>query len=154
MTDTTDMAAVHRPVEAERSVAAHCSIRRWATGDRPREKMLTGHPGVLTDSELLAILIGSGSARVAAVELSRQMLSAFGGNLHLMADRSAKELCGRFKGIGEAKAASILAPWSWAGGCRSARCPFAPKSSPAATPSCSCAPIWCGGPTRCSRCCS
>ncbi|MDE5559402.1 MAG: hypothetical protein K2I84_01950, partial [Bacteroidales bacterium] len=80
--------------EAGRQVAAHCSILRWATGDRPREKMLTGHPGVLTDSELLAILIGSGSARMSAVELSRQMLAAFGGNLHLMADRSAKELCG------------------------------------------------------------
>lgn len=111
MTEVLEMAAACRPAatEAERPASAHRSIRRWAMGDRPREKMLTGHPGVLTDSELLAILIGSGSTRVSAVELSRQMLAAFGGNLHLMADRSAKDLCGRFKGIGEAKAASILA---------------------------------------------
>lgn len=90
-------------------VAPHFSIRRWASSDRPREKMLAGHPGILTDSELLAILIGSGSTRVSAVELARQILSAFGGNLHVMAGKSAKELSGRFKGIGEAKAACILA---------------------------------------------
>lgn len=95
-----------RPVGHSRP---HLSMRHWALSDRPREKMLAGHPGVLTDSELLAILIGSGSTRVSAVELSRQILSAFGGNLHAVADRSAKELCGQFKGIGEAKAASILA---------------------------------------------
>lgn len=89
--------------------SAHFSMRHWASSERPREKMLAKHPGVLTDSELLAILIGSGSARMSAVELSRQILSAFGGNLQVMAGRSAKELCGRFKGIGEAKAASILA---------------------------------------------
>lgn len=85
------------------------SIRHWALSDRPREKMLAKDPGALTDAELLAIVIGSGSAEMSAVELSRRMLLAFGGNLQVMASKTAKELCGRFKGIGEAKAASILA---------------------------------------------
>ncbi|MDE7149393.1 MAG: DNA repair protein RadC [Bacteroidales bacterium] len=101
-----------KPAVRKRATARltpHFSIRHWDSSERPREKMLAGHPGVLTDSELLAILIGSGSARVSAVELSRQILSAFGGNLHTVAGKTPRELCGRFKGIGEAKAASILA---------------------------------------------
>lgn len=71
--------------------------------------MLAKGPVALTDSELLAIVIGSGSSELSAVELSRRMLLAFGDNLQVMAGKSVKELCARFKGIGEAKAASILA---------------------------------------------
>lgn len=103
------LAPGHRRSANVGRAVSHVSMRYWDLADRPREKMMTGHPGVLTDSELLAILIGSGSARVSAVELARQILSAFNGNLHDLAGRSVKELCAQFDGIGEAKAASILA---------------------------------------------
>lgn len=90
-------------------VKENFSIRNWAPCERPREKMLARHPGALTNSELLAILIGSGSAEMSAVELSRRILSAHGGSLHGVAERTPQELCSRFKGIGEAKATCILA---------------------------------------------
>ena len=83
------------------------SIKNWAMDDRPREKlMLKGHRA-LSDSELLAIIMGSGSREVSAVELAKQILDSVENNWNNLAKLSVKDLC-KFKGIGEAKAVSII----------------------------------------------
>lgn len=85
------------------------TIRDWAEDDRPREKMLAKGVMALSDAELLAILIGSGNKNETAVELSRRILAECHDNLNELARLSISELCKRFKGIGEAKAITILA---------------------------------------------
>lgn len=90
--------------------AKRLAINFWAEEDRPREKMLVQGRRALSDAELIAILIGSGSKRESAVELSRRILSASDNDLNKLAILSIKDLTnGRFKGIGEAKAISIIA---------------------------------------------
>ncbi|MGR3812371.1 RadC family protein [Jiulongibacter sp. NS-SX5] len=84
------------------------SITSWAEEDRPREKLLLQGRSSLTDSEIIAILIGSGSSKKSAVELSREILSFYDNDLNKLAKASVKDLM-RFKGIGEAKAISIVA---------------------------------------------
>lgn len=84
------------------------TIKSWAEEDRPREKLLSKGRHVLTDAELIAILIGSGSKRESAVELSKRILSQFGNNLNELAKLSVNDLI-KFKGIGEAKGISIVA---------------------------------------------
>ena len=84
------------------------TIKAWAEEDRPREKLLEKGRHVLTDAELIAILIGSGSRNETAVELSKRILSEFKNNLNEIARLSVQELM-HFKGIGEAKAISIIA---------------------------------------------
>ncbi|WP_341226923.1 DNA repair protein RadC [uncultured Arcticibacterium sp.] len=84
------------------------SISYWAEEDRPREKLLLKGRGALSDSELIAILIGSGSRDKSAVELSRDILAYYKNDINLLAKASIKELTS-FKGIGEAKAISIVA---------------------------------------------
>lgn len=84
------------------------TIKNWAEEDRPREKLLAKGRHVLTDAELIAILIGSGTKKESAVELSKKILSAFGNNLNELAKLSVQDLT-KFKGIGEAKAISIVA---------------------------------------------
>ena len=85
------------------------TVREWAEDDRPREKMLRKGSQSLSDAELLAILIGSGSRNETVVELSRRILHNCHDNLNELAQLSISDLCKRFKGIGEAKAISILA---------------------------------------------
>ncbi len=85
------------------------TVREWAEDDRPREKMLRKGSSSLSDAELLAILIGSGSRNETVVELSRRILRECSDNLNVLARLSVAELCKRFKGIGEAKAITILA---------------------------------------------
>lgn len=85
------------------------TIREWAENDRPREKMLQKGVQSLSDAELLAILIGSGNRNETAVELSRRILHECGDNLNELAKLTIHDLCKRFKGIGEAKAITILA---------------------------------------------
>lgn len=85
------------------------TIREWAEDDRPREKMLYKGTQSLSDAELLAILIGSGNREETAVELSRRILQESHNNINLLAQLSINELCQRFKGIGEAKAITIIA---------------------------------------------
>jgi DNA repair protein RadC len=85
------------------------TIRDWAEDDRPREKMLRKGAQSLSDAELLAILIGSGSRNETAVELSRRILHDCHDNLNELAQLSITDLCKRFKGIGEAKAITIMA---------------------------------------------
>jgi len=84
------------------------TIKNWAEEDRPREKLLLKGRHALTDAELIAILIGSGSKKESAVELSKKILSTFGNNLNELAKLSVQDLI-KFKGIGEAKAISIVA---------------------------------------------
>lgn len=83
-------------------------IREWAESDRPREKLLEQGRRALTDAELLAILIGSGSRDETAVELCRRILSHYKNSLHHLSRADVAELC-HFKGIGDAKAISIVA---------------------------------------------
>ncbi len=84
------------------------SIKNWADDDKPREKMVQKGKSVLSDAELIAILIGSGSKNESAVELSKRILASVGNNLNELGKISIKQLM-QFKGIGEAKAVSIAA---------------------------------------------
>lgn len=83
-------------------------IKAWAEADRPREKLLLKGRSALSDAELLAILIGSGTPEVSAVELCRQVLASLNHDLNRLARLGVPDLL-RFKGIGEAKAVTILA---------------------------------------------
>jgi len=84
------------------------TIQQWDEQDRPREKMMQQGIAALSDAELLAILIGSGSRDETAVELTKRILASCENSLHELGKRSIDELC-NFKGIGEAKAISIIA---------------------------------------------
>lgn len=83
-------------------------INEWAEADRPREKMLCKGIDALTNAELLAILIGSGNTEETAVELMQRVLASCDNNLNTLGKRSVEDLC-RFKGIGNAKAITIMA---------------------------------------------
>ena len=85
------------------------TIRDWAEDDRPREKMLHKGSQSLSDAELLAILIASGNKDESAVELSRRILHECHDNINELAQLTIHDLCKRFKGIGEAKAITIMA---------------------------------------------
>jgi DNA repair protein RadC len=84
------------------------SIKSWAEEDRPREKLSGQGRRALTDAELIAILIGSGNRDESAVELSKRILRHYDNDLNMLGRASIEELC-KFKGIGEAKAISIIA---------------------------------------------
>ena len=84
------------------------TITQWAEEDRPREKMMLHGVSALSNAELLAILIGSGNTEESAVELMRKVLADYSNNLNELGKASIDELC-RYKGIGPAKAISILA---------------------------------------------
>jgi len=83
-------------------------IKFWAEDDRPREKLLLKGKTALSDAELLAILIGSGTRKKCAVTLAKEILSEFQNNLTLFSKVQISELL-KFNGIGEAKAISIMA---------------------------------------------
>ena len=84
------------------------NINQWAEEDRPREKMAALGADHLTNAELLAILIGSGSQKESAVDLMKRLLADCNNNLNTLGKMTIRELCD-YKGIGEAKAISILA---------------------------------------------
>lgn len=83
-------------------------IKFWAEDDRPREKLLLKGKIALSDAELLAIIIGSGTRKKSAVELSKEILASFGNNLVDFSRVQISELM-KFSGIGEAKAINIIA---------------------------------------------
>ncbi|QMU66302.1 MAG: DNA repair protein RadC [Flavobacteriaceae bacterium] len=83
------------------------TIKKWALDDRPREKLIAKGKSVLTNAELIAILIGSGNRDESAVDLSKRILDSVGNNLNRLAKLSVGFLM-QFKGIGEAKAISIV----------------------------------------------
>ena len=84
------------------------NINQWAEEDRPREKLRDLGAEALSDSELLAILVGSGSTKETAVELMKRVLADCQNNLNTLGKKSIRELC-EYNGIGEAKAITILA---------------------------------------------
>ena len=84
------------------------SIKDWALEDRPREKLISKGINSLSDAELIAILIGSGNRNESAVELSKKILLTAGNNLQELGKQGLNELK-KNKGIGEAKAISIIA---------------------------------------------
>jgi len=84
------------------------SIKDWSEEDRPREKLNSKGKVSLSDSELLAILIGSGSRNESAVALCKRILASVDNNLNALGRLSVSQLQ-EFKGIGEAKAISIVA---------------------------------------------
>lgn len=83
-------------------------IKEWAVEDRPREKLLSHGPRSLSDAELIAILIGSGNLNETAVELGRRILISVDNNINELG-RKGIDYLKTFKGIGEAKAVTIVA---------------------------------------------
>jgi DNA repair protein RadC len=84
------------------------TIKNWSEDDRPREKLLTKGRMALSDAELIAILIGSGSKNESAVALSKRILASVENNLNELGTLDTNKLM-TFKGIGEAKAVTIAA---------------------------------------------
>ena len=84
------------------------SIKNWSQDDQPREKLLNKGKAALSDAELVAILIGSGTRNESAVELCKRILASANNNLKDLGKLSIKQLM-EFKGIGEAKAITIAA---------------------------------------------
>jgi DNA repair protein RadC len=84
------------------------TIKDWAEEDRPREKLLAKGIVSLSDAELIAIIIGSGNSNESAVELSKRILQSAVNNLNILGKFTVNDLQ-KFKGIGEAKAISIVA---------------------------------------------
>ncbi len=84
------------------------TIAHWAEDDQPREKLRDKGPQALSNAELLAILIGSGTPGVSAVELMQTVLNGCHNNLNTLGKRTIRQLMD-YKGIGEAKAITILA---------------------------------------------
>ena len=95
------------------------NINQWALEDRPREKMASLGAETLSDAELLAILIGSGSPQESAVDLMKRVLNDCKNNLNTLGKKSVQELC-EYNGIGEAKAITIIElPWAYTTGANS-----------------------------------
>lgn len=92
----------------EKAKSGRLSIREWDEEDRPREKLMSRGASALSDAELLAVLIGSGTVEHSAVELGRKLLEMAGGNLVELGRKSLPELQS-FNGIGLARGVSIAA---------------------------------------------
>jgi DNA repair protein RadC len=83
------------------------NIKNWAAEDRPREKLTLKGKASLSDAELIAILLGTGTARLSAVDLAKNLLQGVSNDLNELARLSVKDLT-KVKGIGEAKAITII----------------------------------------------
>jgi DNA repair protein RadC len=92
----------------EKQTPQFINIKNWAAEDRPREKLLLKGKSALSDAELIAILLGTGTTTLSAVDLAKNILQSAGNNLHELARLSIKDLT-KIKGIGEAKAITIIA---------------------------------------------
>lgn len=84
------------------------SIKTWAEDDRPREKMILKGRAALSDAELIAILLGSGTRTKTALDLAQELLGAYENSLYQLAKATISELK-KFKGIGDAKAVALTA---------------------------------------------
>lgn len=84
------------------------TIKEWSENDRPREKLISKGKNLMSDAELIAILIGSGNRDESAVDLSKRILASVAHQINSLGNLSMKQLMA-FKGIGEAKALSIIA---------------------------------------------
>lgn len=85
------------------------TIKNLATEDRPREKLIIKGKKELSNAELIAILLGSGSVGQSAVQLAQDILNKCSNDLSLLSRQSIKELTKGFKGMGEAKAVTLIA---------------------------------------------
>jgi DNA repair protein RadC len=85
------------------------TIKDWDEADRPREKLMNLGRQSLTNAELLAIILGGGDKEKNAVELAKEILLSVNNNLSELSKLSYKDFCNRFKGVGPAKAISIVA---------------------------------------------
>ena len=85
------------------------SMREWPMDQRPREKMREWGAESLSNAELLAILLGSGSRKETALDLARRILQTSNNNLNELGKWSIEDLCRQFRGIGPAKAVTIAA---------------------------------------------
>jgi DNA repair protein RadC len=83
-------------------------ILNWSEEDRPREKLVRKGRAALSDAELIAILIGSGSMDMSAVDLAKIIMASAGNNINELAKLGVKDLS-KYKGIGKAKSIAILA---------------------------------------------
>lgn len=108
MSDNVDSAVNDNENLSEKSEPERKGIKFWAEEDRPREKLMAKGCSSLTNAELLAILIGSGTPNKSAVELTQEILRHCGNRLANLGKMSIKELM-TFNGIGEAKAITIVA---------------------------------------------
>ncbi len=109
---SSDVSNAEAAEPSEEPIAAYqAPIHTWDPSDRPREKLIQGGPAVLSDAELLAILLGSGTRTsngpVSAVQLGQTLLHTY-GSLFDVSKRLLKELV-RVQGIGPAKAARLMA---------------------------------------------
>lgn len=84
------------------------SIKSWSPEDRPREKLLIKGTGALSDAELIAILLGSGTNTMNAVDVAKKLLQGVNNNIYDLARLSVRDLM-KFRGIGEARAIAIVA---------------------------------------------
>jgi DNA repair protein RadC len=98
------MVAFEKSLQLEKSF----HIKHWSPEDRPREKVLLKGKASLSDAELVAILLGTGTARLSAVDLGKKILQSVDNDLHELARLTVKDLT-KIKGIGEAKAITIVA---------------------------------------------
>ncbi|WP_428231374.1 RadC family protein [Flavobacterium sp.] len=89
-------------------MATYSSISKWSEEDRPREKLMLKGKEALSNAELIAILIGSGSRNESAVDLSRRILASVADNLNSLSKLTIAQLM-NFRGVGEAKAITIIA---------------------------------------------
>ena len=85
------------------------NIKELPTDERPRERMMEQGADALSPAELLAILIGSGNTEESAVQLMQRVLADCGGSLKTLSRQSIADLTNRYKGLGPAKAVTILA---------------------------------------------
>lgn len=85
------------------------TVKDWSPDDRPREKLLQNGVSALSDAELLAIIIGSGSKNETVVALSQRILRSVNNNINQLGKLSVNYLIANFRGIGTAKAVSIVA---------------------------------------------
>ena len=92
----------------DKTRTSYSGIYAWAEEDRPREKLLLKGKEALSDAELLTILIGTGAAGKSALDLSKEILHSFGNSLDKLGKLSVQDFK-QFKGIGEAKAITIMA---------------------------------------------
>lgn len=83
-------------------------ITDWAVGDRPRERLCSKGPSSLSDAELLAILIGSGTKNASAVDIARELLAMAGNNLSELGKLTVTDII-KLKGIGHARAVTLIA---------------------------------------------
>lgn len=85
------------------------SIKEWALEDRPREKLIAKGIAALSDAELLAIILGSGSSKESAVDLAKKILKDCNHNLNELGKKTITDLKSKYHGVGEAKAINVVA---------------------------------------------